>query len=111
VIETLKKIYNGYPNETKDEFCEYINTLRVVLSPDIAAKSTEDLKDYAKEILALKTSDHTIISAIKGKSGTFKLELSNTGLSPADISGLPNDLEWEINFGYYSLNQKFCLQI
>jgi hypothetical protein len=98
VLETLNKIDNGYPEETKNEFREYINTLKVALSSDIAAKPTEDLIDYVTDILALQTSDNTIISVIKGKSGTFNLDLSNTGLTQSDI-GDTNTLGWNITFG------------
>jgi hypothetical protein len=91
VIEALEKIYNGYHEETRGEFCEYIHTLRIALSSSLlATKSPADLKSYVAGILALNPEGNDIINAILEKPhGLFELDISNTSLTPSDISGMP----------------------
>jgi hypothetical protein len=101
VVETLNNMYNSYYtfyNDLRAECLEYIQNLKVALSSSLVAeKSHADLKTYVAEILDIPT-ENALINAIFEKSGRFELDLSNTKLTPSDISDMPKSLPWDIIF-------------
>jgi hypothetical protein len=91
---TLDKLTSSYYSPTN------LKTLQITFSSLLTDKKTpEEIKGYVTDILALQTSDNAILDAISTHSGTFNLNLSNTGLTQSDINGLPNTLGWLITFG------------
>jgi hypothetical protein len=75
-----------------------LDTLKIALSSSIAAKPRADLITYIAGILAINPPDNAIINAILEKSGLFELDLTNTTLTPSDISGAPQLLPWQVVF-------------
>jgi hypothetical protein len=76
-----------------------IDTLRVALSPTIAAKPRADLLNYVKGILAIDSQDNAIINAILEHLGIFELDLSNTDLTQVDIDNMTTKtLPWIVIF-------------